>query len=198
MVDRERIASGLHDLVVRRLFAAGLALQGTIGLVEDSLVVRRLGVVVDELDAAIRDIRTTMFALGPRRTTTVPGLLAQVLDLVADTADSLGHDPTLRFGGPIDSAVPEVVAEHLLAVLGEALSNVARHAYATATTIDLTVTSNITLRVADNGTGSAGPPPITRGLRNMRERAEALNGGIEMTSRAGGGFCVQWWAPVGS
>ena len=198
MVDRERIAIDLHDLVVRRLFAAGLALQCTMGLVKDPLVVRRLGGVVDDLDSAIRDIRTTMFALGHRRASTVRSLRARVVDLVADTADSLGHDPTLRFGGPVGTAVPEVVAEHLLAVLREALSNVARHAYATATTIDLTVTSNILLRVADNGVGRAGPPPDTRGLRDMRQRAEAISGGVDLTTREGSGFCVQWWAPVGS
>lgn len=198
MVDRERIAIDLHDVVVRQLFTAGLALQGIIGLVEDPLVVRRLGGVVDQLDSAIVDIRTTIFALEHRRTTTPRGLRARVLDLVADAADSLGHDPTLRFGGPVDTAAPEVVAEHLLAVLREALANVALHAHATATTIDLSVTSNIMLRVADNGTGTAGPPPDTRGLRNMRERAEALGGGVELTSRAGAGFFVRWWAPVSS
>ena len=194
MVDRERIAMDLHNLVVRRLFATGLALQGVMGLVEDPLVVRRLGGVVDELDAAIVDIRTTIFALERRRTTTPRGLRARVLDLVADVGDSLGYDPTQHFCGPVDTAVPEVVAEHLLAVLREALANVARHAHATATTIDLSVTSNIMLRVADNGTGTAGPPPDTRGLRNMRERAEALGGGVELTSRAGAGFFVRWRA----
>ncbi len=115
MMERERIAIDLHDLVVRRLFAAGLTLQCTMGLVKDPLVVRRLSGVVDELDSAIRDIRTTMFAHGHGhghgRASAVRSLPARVVDLVADTAGSLGHDPTLRFGGPVGTAVPEVVAE---------------------------------------------------------------------------------------
>jgi two-component system, NarL family, sensor histidine kinase DevS len=91
--------------------------------------------------------------------------------------------------------VPDVVAEHLLAVLREALSNVARHAHATKTTIYLSAAGNLVLQVTDNGVGTAGSSPSS-GPRNMASRAESLGGGTELTSLGGGGTCVKWWVPV--
>jgi signal transduction histidine kinase len=97
----------------------------------------------------------------------------------------------MRFWGPIATAVPDVVAEHLLAVLREALSNVARHTHATKTTIYLNVSVNLVLRVTDNGVGTAGSSPRS-GLSNMVSRAESLGGGTELSSPGGGGTCVRW------
>ena len=143
MADRERIASDLHDLVIQRLFAAGLALQSTAKITVDPQIARRLDHVIDELDAAIVDIRSSIFALGHRCKSTSGDLRGQILDLVADAARTLGHDPSMRFYGPVATAVPDVVADHLIAVLREALSNVARHAHATKTTINLHTTAQL-------------------------------------------------------
>jgi two-component system, NarL family, sensor histidine kinase DevS len=195
MADRERIAFDLHDLVIQRLFAAGLALKSTANITVDQQIARRLNRVIDELDGTIVDIRTTIFALGHRYKSPSSDLCGQILDLVRD-ARTLGHDPEIRFYGPIATAVPDVVAEHLLAVLREVLSNVARHAHATKTTIYLNVSGNLVLQVTDNGVGTAGSSPSS-GLRNMASRAESLGGGTELTSPSGGGTCVKWWVPVG-
>jgi len=195
MADRERIASDLHDLVIQRLFAAGLALQSTAKITVDPQIARRLDHVIDELDAAIVDIRSSIFALGHRCKSTSGDLRGQILDLVADAARTLGHDPSMRFYGPVATAVPDVVADHLIAVLREALSNVARHAHATKTTINLHVSGYLLLQVTDNGVGTAGSSP-SNGLRNMASRAESLGGGSELTSPGGAGSCVKWWVPV--
>lgn len=64
MADRERIAFDLHDLVIQRLFAAGLVLKSTANITLDPQIARRLDRVIDELDGTIVDIRTTIFALG--------------------------------------------------------------------------------------------------------------------------------------
>jgi len=196
LVDRERIALELHDLVIRRIFVAGLALQSTAAVAEDPRITRRLEDVVAELDATISDIRTTIFALERHRDrgSTRGDLRSRVIGLASQVAPILGHDPSVRFAGPIDAAVPEVIAEQLLAVLREVLSNVTRHAHASATTIDLSVAANLVLQVTDNGVDTSGAGR-TSGLGNLRRRAEFLGGEAELTSRAGAGTCVKWWVP---
>jgi signal transduction histidine kinase len=62
--DHERIAHGLNDVVVRRLFSAGLDLQAALALLGDHHVASKLERVLDELDLAIRDLRNTVFDRG--------------------------------------------------------------------------------------------------------------------------------------
>jgi signal transduction histidine kinase len=59
--DHERIARGLNDVVVRRLFAAGLDLQAALSLMGDHRAADKIERVLDELDLAIRDLRNTIF-----------------------------------------------------------------------------------------------------------------------------------------
>jgi two-component system sensor histidine kinase DevS len=76
-------------------------------------------------------------------------------------------------------------------VIREALSNIARHAGATAAGVTLSVGAEVVLRVSDNGRGLG---EVTRrsGLRNMRERAQLLGGTFEITSRPGAGTQLEW------
>ena len=67
LADRERIAFDLNDLVIRRIFAAGLALQSTAASAGDPQLARRIQTAIDELDGVISDIRTTVFSLEGRR-----------------------------------------------------------------------------------------------------------------------------------
>ncbi len=125
--DRDRIARDLHDLVIQRLFATGLALQGARRIALNEEVKERLDAAVADLDVTIRDIRSTIFHLQePGRR----GLRAEVATLAREAAESLGFRPTLELVGPIDSAVPDEVRPDLTAVLREALSNAVRHAEA--------------------------------------------------------------------
>src|SRR5207237_10539010 len=124
--DRDRIARDLHDMVIQRLFATGLSLEGTIRLVQVPEVAARVRKAVDDLDATIRQIRTTIFAL--ETSGAVTGLREGVLALVDELTPTLGVRPEIEFDGPVDTLVPDDVGEHVLATLREALSNVARHA----------------------------------------------------------------------
>jgi hypothetical protein len=72
--DHDRIAHTLNDIVVRRLFAAGLDLQAALGLISDHLVAGKIERAVGELDLAIRDLRETVFGgLGTRSVPPAPG-----------------------------------------------------------------------------------------------------------------------------
>ena len=194
--DRERIGRDLHDIVIQRLFATGLALQGLTTLVEPPEAAWRISAAIDELDTVIGDIRTTIFALAHQRAGSSPSLRGRILEVISDATGGLGHHPTVRFDGPVDTAVSDEIGDHLLAVLREALSNVTRHAHATSTSILARVDGNILLRVTDDGSGMVG---VTRtsGLRNMRQRAEALGGTMTMTGVPTGGTSLEWQVPFG-
>jgi signal transduction histidine kinase len=195
--DRERIARDLHDTVIQRLFATGLALQGAQRLVERPEVGERIQQAVDDLDITVRQIRSAIFELDTRR---LPGrsLRRDVLDLASESARALGFEPTVRFDGPVDAAVPDPVAEHLLAVLREALANVARHAHATGVTVEVAAGQTLVLRVVDDGRGGAsGATAAGSGVRNMLQRAGALGGTCEIGPAPGGtGTEVRWSVPI--
>jgi two-component system, NarL family, sensor histidine kinase DevS len=63
--DHDRIAQRLNDVVIHRIFSAGLNLQVALGLMDDPRGAREICQAVDELDRAIRDIRECVFDPGP-------------------------------------------------------------------------------------------------------------------------------------
>ncbi len=195
--DHERIARDLHDTVIQRLFAIGLALQGTSRLVISPDVQKRIQDSVDDLDTTIRQIRSTIFALeqdeADRR-----GLRSGVLAVAKEVSEPLGRDPRIRFSGPIDTEVDPAVADHLLATLREALTNVVRHAEAHSVEIAIDLVGGmVTLRVTDDGIGlNSHHSAEGHGLRNMRNRAEALGGTFSTEVPPGGGTTLIWRAPA--
>jgi len=195
--DRERIARDLHDTVIQRLFATGLALQSSLPLAENPDLRDRLEAAISDLDDIIRQVRTTIFSLEPP-STAERGVRARVLEVCADAARSLGFEPEVRFVGVIDRRVSDALASQLLSTLREALTNVARHAGASQTEVELAVADDLYLRVMDDGVGSAGTEPSTgNGLRNMAERAESLGGSFTLATRPGGGTELNWRVPLG-
>src|SRR5215472_14758844 len=64
--DRDRIARDLHDLVIQRLYATGISLQGAVGMIAVPEVAGRVNQAVDALDETIKEIRSTIFALQAR------------------------------------------------------------------------------------------------------------------------------------
>jgi PAS domain S-box-containing protein len=191
--DRERIARDLHDLVIQRLFAAGMTLQATRGLTDDPDVGRRVDAAVEELDATIREIRTVIFGLqadGDR----AAGLRSDVADLVAAEGAVHGFAARVHFDGAID-ALPDAVADDVRATVREALANVARHAQASAVDVTLEAGAEIVLTVVDDGIGIPDAPPPGSGLVNMTRRADGHGGSCSVTVRPGGGTCLEWRVP---
>lgn len=191
--DRERIARDLHDIVIQRLFATGLQLQGLAAMVGDAGATERIDAAVGDLDDTIKAIRGTIFELQDRRT---GSLRAAVRDLVKEYVPVLGFTPTVRTSGPLDTAVPTELAPQLLAVLREAVSNVARHALADDCQVDVTVSADrLELRVADDGVGIAGEVSES-GLRNARRRADDLGGTLDVSSSGDRGTVLVWRVPL--
>ena len=192
--DRERIARDLHDVVIQRLFATGMQLQGVAArqqLRPDTA--KRINAAVDDLDATIRDIRRSIFEL---RTPAGTTLRTELGDAVAAAATTLGFRPALDVSGPVDSAVPDDIVPELVAVVREALSNAARHAHASAVRVSLRAAEGeVILRVADDGLGI--DPSVARGgIVNMGERAGDLGGTFTIGPGPAGGTEVTWRVPI--
>lgn len=191
--DRERIARDLHDVVIQRLFATGLQLQTAAPLSVRPEVVSRINAAVDDLDATIRDIRTAIFEL---RTPMSATLRTEIRDAVQASAGPLGFRPVLDVAGPVDSAVPDDLRVDVLAVVREALANVARHAHSTDVRVSVHVADGwLTLTVADNGVG-VGDAVARGGLVNLRERAERLGGQCEVRPGDPTGTVLRWRVPL--
>ncbi|KUO17740.1 sensor histidine kinase [Streptomyces dysideae] len=194
--DRDRIARDLHDLAIQRLFATGMTLQSAGRFIEHQEASERVARAVDDLDETIKIIRSTIFGLRARDGATGAGLRARVVRAVGEAAPVLGFAPSVRMEGLVDTDVPREVADHVVAVLSESLTNVARHARADRAEVALEADGReVRLTVADNGVGI--PADGRRsGLHNMAERAVQLGGELELTAPEGGGTKLVWRVPV--
>jgi signal transduction histidine kinase len=192
--ERERIAADLHDHVIQRLFAAGLSLQALAATVGPGRSADRVLATIADLDDTISQIRTSIFQLQQTSGTQPHGMRARLLDVVAAEIPALGLDPAVRFSGPLDT-LPDDVADDLVAVLREALSNIARHSHARTADVDLTAgAERITLEVHDDGIG-LGPTERRSGLTNLRRRAELHGGSLTLAPRHPTGTCLSWTIP---
>jgi signal transduction histidine kinase len=202
--DRDRIARDLHDHVIQQLFAAGLSVQSVAAALNGDGLAGRLNEVVSGIDDTIRQIRTSIFQLsgqqlGPQTATVRTRLLA----VIDEVTPLLGFQPRVRLGGPIDSAVSDEVADDVVAVAREALTNVARHAQATRAEIALTVDGvELLLEVIDDGVG-LGETWRRSGLDNLRRRAEQRRGSLGITpatldgsATTGKGTHLRWTIPL--
>ncbi len=193
--DRGRIARDLHDKVIQRLFAAGLELQTMLPSDAQHELDDRITHLAAELDDTIREIRNSIFALeAPRER----GLRVDIFAAVDSAREALGFAPELRLEGLIDSLVSDKVAEHLLAVIEETLSNVAQHAEASRVEVlvEAGKQTGLLLRVIDNGRGFPSSPTVGRGLRNFEERAASLGGSFNASPASNGGTVIEWRVPL--
>ena len=195
--ERERIARDLHDDVIQRLFATGLSLQAAAQLTKEPMAIERIMRSVDEIDISIRQVRSTIFELH-QIGSAQQSVRSDIVAVCDDAAKALGFRALLDIDGPIDSAVDERVRGHLLLCLREALSNVARHAHASAVEVKVTaISGHLTLRVSDDGVGyHRRTGQRSSGIDNMLVRAQALGGTFSIAGQAEGGTTVTWDVPL--
>lgn len=197
--DRDRIARDLHDLAIQRLYATGLSLEGVGRRLQDrpdaAADADRVTRAVTDLDETISLIRTTIRGLQPstgavRRV----GLRARLVAEADAASRTLGFTPALHMAGPVDTLVPTTMADHLVAVLREALSNVARHAAARRVGVELVAGDDVVLTVSDDGRGIPADAPRS-GLANLERRAAELDGTFSV-ERTRPGTTLRWRVPL--
>lgn len=194
--EQARLAADLHDRVIQRVFGLGLALTSA-----HARRSRDLEPFIDETDEIIRDLREVIFNLDA--STYQPAqsmrLRTAIIDVLESSVPALGFTPTLHLDGPIDQ-----VADHpdirtaVLAVVRESLSNIARHAQATAADLRVTATEDqLRIQVRDNGIGVTPADPTGKGRRNIASRARELKGRADIrTADDGTGTVVEWVVPL--
>lgn len=193
--ERERIAHDLHDHVIQRLFATGMDLQGTLARARSPEIAKRLNRTLDDLQAIIEEIRTTIFQLK------LPGgsdggFRHRIQGIIADLTEDRDIVTTVHIDGPM-STIEGELAEHAEAVATEAISNVLRHSGASRLTVEVSAADMFSLIISDDGCGV--PPDNSRhsGLANMARRAERLGGTCEIGKAPDlGGTRVCWTVPL--
>ena len=192
LTDRDRIARDLHDHVIQRLFAVGLALQGTIPRARSPEVQQRLMDSVDDLQGVIQEIRTAIFDLhgGSSGVTR----LRQRLDEAIAQFSTPDLRTSAQYSGPL-SVIDVALADHAEAVVREAVSNAVRHADATTLTVNVAVGDDLCIEVIDDGKGIA-DDVTPSGLTNLRQRAEDAGGSFSVDAIPAGGTKLRWCAPL--
>ena len=194
--DRERIARDLHDLVIQRIFAAGLNIQSLRRFTSDEVALERIAAVTGELDHTIRELRDTIYSLhatgGEEE-----ALSSRILRAVLDHSKLIEFSPRLRFSGPVDSGVPPDVEQHVLAIVSEGLSNALKHSGADVIEVSVTAENDHLERViVDNANGFAERPVAGSGLANMDARARQIGGSLSVESAPGSGTRLVFAAPI--
>jgi signal transduction histidine kinase len=201
--ERERFGMDLHDGIIQSIYAVGLMLEdGQLRLDTDKAEAsNRISQAIHDLNDVIRDIRNYILDLRPQR---FQGrdLTAGLQELTRELRVNTFLDVRLSTDG-IDGRElsPEQTVE-ILHIVQESLSNVRKHARATRVWLEARRRENgLVLSIEDNGIGldtRAAELTSGHGLRNMRERASALGGGISFEPGEHGGTRVTLIVPAGS
>lgn len=192
--DRHRIAADLHDIVIQRLFAAGMFLQADTSV--DPNTRKRVDTAVEAMDSAILDLRASIFELEGRGSAMRLELVDALRKVCTESGRMLGFAPALVVDDPHNAR--EHAREDVLAVVREALANVARHAGATLVTVEFSAADGIVaLTVTDDGHGMI-EPVRSSGTRNMIARARRYGGDCTWTVIEPRGTRVHWQVPAAS
>ncbi|OYV61504.1 MAG: hypothetical protein B7Z69_00665 [Actinobacteria bacterium 21-73-9] len=196
--DRDRIARELHDRIIQRIYAIGLALQEASRFAIRDETKAAIARGVDQLDIVINELRATIHQLD--HDPLPGGLRRNATELINELAPMLGSRPTLTFAGPIDTTIPLRVADHLLAVLREALTNVAKHAHAQSCAVEIALADgDIALRVTDDGVGiGSDRAGAGLGLANLEQRAAMLGGTFSVQAVEPRGTRLTWRVALGA
>ena len=184
--ERERISKELHDGVIQSIYSVGLSLQGSISMLnrDPELASTRIDQAIAELDNVVRDVRSYIFELRPKRVQE-HGVAAVIAELVRELeVNTLAH-ATVRLDDDACSKLGEDEQIHVVQIVREILSNIARHAQASEVELSCTLRDEVVvLDIADDGSGfDPGAVERGQGLRNIEERARMLGGTLEISSR---------------
>ncbi len=192
VTDRDRIARELHDHVIQRLFAIGLAVQATVPLAKSSDVQRRLSEQVDDLQRVIQDIRTAIFDLNTTSSGAVR--LRQRLEEAIAESSVTGLRTMVQFVGPV-SVVDATLADDAEAFVRAAVGDAARRPDVTRVSVLVEVDDELSIRVAADGHDAAGES-TAGSLAAMRSVAEELGGSLEVETGSDSETTILWSVPL--
>jgi signal transduction histidine kinase len=178
--EHDRLARELHDGAIQKVYSAGLLLESARNQVhEPGPLAERLDRAVNVLEDAIHDLRQNLMALTDTPDDTpLPDRIRQAAE--APSIQSMVSVNINLELAPDDTLDP-IRTEHIVAIVGEALANVVRHARASRVELYAARPSGrLDIRIRDNGVGIADDVDAGFGLRNMRDRARIINGELSI------------------
>lgn len=217
--ERQRIGRDLHDLAIQQLFATGMQLESARGRVAakgEEALAGLLEVALSSVDESVRQIRSIVQSLREpdeavvlverlRREASMGRTLlgfapSLVISVDGETVDDWAEDSDLL--DAVDSRVDADIADDVVAVVREGLSNAARHAHASSVQVSVTLKGQgslgrVSIEVEDDGAGV--DPQSTRqsGLANLAARARRHQGTFTLTrSERGRGTLLEWQVPL--
>ncbi|WP_430868793.1 sensor histidine kinase [Demequina aurantiaca] len=195
--ESQRLADDLHDFVSQELFATSIQLE-SISQDASPEVARRLGATLEHVRRAQFEVRGVMSTLAVGRS--AEPLSTRLIREIVLAGETLGFSPVVE--APWDDVADAVAADQSLAddavaVTRELLSNVARHARASAAWVSVACTdSRLSITVRDNGIGPAGATKRHSGTSNLANRALRRNGSFTLTEASPGteapGSIAEW------
>lgn len=220
--ERDRIGRDLHDFAIQQLFAAGMQLDATkqkvgTGEITRDGMIDSLDDSLASVDEAVRQIRAIVHNLRERDQSV--GVVERIRREASLARNFLGFAPSLviSLDGRAINAVEddeETVTEQaegrvdpdlsddVVAVVREGLSNIARHAHATAASVTVDIdgreeAGTITIAISDDGHGIDPNRTRNSGLGNLAARARRHGGSFEFGPGIGGlGTTITWRAPL--
>ncbi len=200
--ERLRIAREIHDVVAHAMTAINVQAGVAAHLLEHDpdQAYNALRSIKHTSGAALTDLRSTLDVLRDPSAAAPLGPPAGLGDIAELTGGlrSAGVAITLDVDSAVD--VPAPVQSVAYRIVQEALTNIARHAQASHTTVSVRrAPGAIAIDVTDDGTSTAeamAGETAGNGIRGMRERAAALGGTLEAGRTDGGGWRVHAWLPM--
>ena len=186
--ERDRISKDLHDGVIQSIYSVGLSIQGAITLLERDPdgTKKRMDEAIVTLDNVVRDVRSYIFALQPKRVEEL-GLKRGIEELVKDLEVNALVETSVRLSEAALEMVPEAARGDFIQIARGVLSNIARHARATQVSVVCAVKGGqtVVLMIEDDGIGF-NPDTVTRGdgLTNIEDRAKHMGGRFLISERA--------------
>ena len=178
--DRDRIAAGLQDEVIQRVFAAGLTLQSAASVTTQPGVRQRVEAAAGDLDQVLRLLRDTVFALEqPLRDR---GLRREILELCGGVSPA----PEVSFNGPFDGALPPGIGTWLVQLLREALVVIEPDAVPASISVATDSEACLTVIEAAARPHAADVNWTARKLAGLQEQAEKAGASIHIEPIPGG------------
>src|SRR5438034_1360170 len=199
--ERHRIRMDLHDGVMQSLYGVCLLLEDVADRVgeEPEYAKTQLGRAVDRLNAAIADLRGYVLGLRPVQASDQP--LTESLSLLAEQARSNALiDVELDVSAEAAQRLDRSRREAAYYIAADALGNIARHARARRAEVRLRAEdATVILQITDDGVGfDASAGASGHGLHNMRQRAFAVGGTLDVSSHPGRGSQIRLQLPAES
>ena len=198
--ERERIGMDLHDGIIQSIYGLGLTLESAFHALDDDPqdAKERLKRSMDELNHVIRDIRSYILDLRPRKMGD-EGLIAGLKRLLAEFRANTLAETNFTVSESDVNWLPESHAMALFHICQEALANVAKHAKARNVEISLWGTEErVLMEINDDGNGfdmEKINTAIGHGLANMSTRAHVVGGDVDISSTLNEGSTVLVWVP---